>query len=162
MTFSNALSEVARKNSYGERWTIASKQPSIVDQPVQIVLETISTQPVGLLATEEGIQDSVFLRQDNVHSQRWFGTFWPRAAGWHKIASAEGNSFWFYVYANKDWQVMQQAQKAEATKRFAMQNHPKRNQDDHLAARTSVAIPLFYFFLSFLICAVGLWIERKL
>jgi len=160
--WSHILSELARKNSHAERWMIASKQPSIVDQPVQIVLETISTQPVGLLTTEEGVQDSIFLRQDIVHSQRWFGVFWPKVPGWHRVATAEGNSFWFYVYEKTDWQVMQQAQKAETTRLFAMQNHLRRNQDDPITVRTPEAIPSFFFFLSFLICAAGLWIERKL
>jgi len=160
--WSHILSELARKNFQADRWANASKQPAIVDQPVRFILETISTQPIGLLTTEEGAQDSIFLRQDIVPSQRWFGTFWPKEAGWHSIATANGNSFWFYVYEKTDWQIIQQAQKVEATKRFARQNHRKRDQDDHLAARKSVAIPLFYFFLLFLLSSAFLWIERKL
>ncbi len=160
--WSYILSELARKNFHAERWTIASKQPSIVDQPVQFALEATSSQPLGLLATEEGVQDSIFLRQDILQAQKWFGTFWPKKAGWHRVATAAGKVFWFYVYEKDEWQTVQQAQKVEATKRFAMLNSSKKNQVDHLAARKSVAIPLLYFFLTFLTCAAGLWIERKL
>jgi hypothetical protein len=160
--WSHIFSELARKNSYEDRWAITSKRPSIIDQPVQFVLATISLQPIGLLTTEEGAQDSIFLRQDIVHSQRWFGTFWPKETGWHSIATVNGNSFWFYVYEKNYWQIVQQAQKVEATKRFVMQNPREGRRDDHPAARTPEAIPLFSFFLAFLLASTFLWIERKL
>ncbi len=160
--WSYLLSALAQKASQRDRWSLSSTKPAVTDQPVQMMLVTTAAQPVGIVAAEANQPDSLFLQQDVVEPQRWYGTFWPRQAGWHEVSRAGGEPDWFYVYEKESWQTWQAAQRVAATERQIWQNKNLDSKTDVTLHDTSEAISLIWFFALFLACSAYLWVERKL
>jgi len=159
--WSHLLSALARKDDDKDRWSIPTTKPLIIDQPLALAAETSTTSPIGVVATESGAPDSIYLQQDLMESRRWFGTFWPRQTGWHNVALAGGESRWFYVCEKTNWLTWQAAQKAAAT-----ELHAARYVDLLMERRSSIAprakpVALFWFFGIFLMSGAYLWAERK-
>jgi hypothetical protein len=159
--WSHLLSELAQKAGHRDHWSLSSRKPALVDQPVQLALTTMTARPVGTIAAEADYPDSLFLQQDSNEPQRWFGIFWPRQAGWHQVSRAGGEPHWFYVYEKESWQIWQAAQRAAATQRRVWQNANLKSKIERRVHDHVEAIPLIRFFLLFLLSCAYLWVERK-
>jgi hypothetical protein len=159
--WSYLLSELAQKAGHRDHWSLSSRKPALVDQPVQLALTTMTARPVGTIAAEADYPDSLFLQQDSNEPQRWFGIFWPRQAGWHQVSRAGGEPHWFYVYEKESWQIWQAAQRAAATQRRVWQNANLKSKIERRVHDHVEAIPLIRFFLLFLLSCAYLWVERK-
>lgn len=159
--WSHLLAEISRSPSE-EKWELPETKPLIVDQPLQVRLATGASFPIGTIATENGETDSLYLRQDAGETTHWWGTYWPRESGWHKIATPNGVSQWFYVYEKHAWQTWQETEKVAATERYVwrQENHVKQSEES--TQTQTAAIPLLIFFLMFLGSCAYLWLERKL
>lgn len=159
--WSHLLAEISRSPSE-EKWELPETKPILVDQPLQLRLATDARLPVGIIATENGITDSLYLRQDAGEPTHWWGTYWPRESGWHKIATLNGVMQWFYVYEKHAWQTWQEAEKIAATERYAWRQENRKKQSEEFTQTQPVAIPSLIFFLIFLGSCAYLWLERKL
>ncbi|RIK54096.1 hypothetical protein DCC62_32000 [candidate division KSB1 bacterium] len=159
--WSHLLTEISRSPSE-EKWELPKTKPIIVDQPLQVRLATEASFPIGTIATENGTTDSLYLRQDAGEPTLWWGTYWPRESGWHKIATPNGVSQWFYVYEKHAWQTWQEAGKIAATERYARRQENREEPSEEFAQTQTAAIPLLIFFLIFLGSCAYLWLERKL
>lgn len=159
--WSHVLTKISRSPSV-EKWDLPQTKPIIVDQPLPLRLTTETSLPVGIIATENGETDSLYLSQDAGEATHWWGTFWPRESGWHKIATLNGVAQWFYVHEKNAWQTWQAAEKIAATERFAWQQKIHENKSEEFVRTQSAAIPLLIFFLMFLGSCAYLWLERKL
>lgn len=159
--WSHVLAEISRSLS-DEKWDLPKTKPLIVDQPLQVRLATESSFPVGIIATENGETDSLYLRQDASEATHWWGTYWPRESGWHKIATLDGATQWFYVYEKNAWQTWQEAEKIAATERYVWRQENRVKQSEESTQTQTAAIPLLIFFLMFLGSCAYLWLERKL
>jgi hypothetical protein len=156
------LSEFAQKIRQRDRWSLSPAKPAFVDQPVQLALITTTAHPVGIVAADAAEADSLFLQQDPIEPQRWFGTYWPRQPGWHQISCAGGEPHWFYVHDKTNWPTWQAAQKVAATQQRAWQNaNLKSKMESHTHSKVE-PISLIWFFLLFLFSCAYLWVERKL
>lgn len=159
--WSYLLAEISRSPS-GEKWDLPKTKPIIVDQPLQLRLATAPSQPVGIIATENGKADTLYLRQDAGETTHRWGTYWPRESGWHRVATLNGATQWFYVYEKHAWQTWQQAEKISATERFAWRQENREIPSEEFTQTQPVAIPSLIFFLIFLGSCAYLWLERKL
>lgn len=159
--WSYLLAEISRSPS-GAKWDLPKTKPIIVDQPLQLRLATDASHPIGTIATENGITDTLYLRQDAGEPTHWWGTYWPRESGWHRIAASTGGTQWFYVYEKHARQTWQQAEKIAAKERYARRQENREKQSEKFAQRQTTAIPLLIFFLIFLGSCAYLWLERKL
>jgi hypothetical protein len=159
--WSYLLSELTPKALQRDRWSLSSIKPAFVDQPVQLTLVTTAAQPVGIVTAESNQPDSLFLQQDSIAPQRWFGTFWPRKSGWHEVSRAGGEPHWFYSYEKENWQTWQAAQRVAATQRRVWQNANLKSKVEHRVRDYVEAMPLIWFFLLFLFSCTYLWVERK-
>lgn len=159
--WSYLLSELAQKIRQRDRWSLSSAKPAVVDQPAQLTLVTTAAPPVGIVAAEADHPDSLFLQQDLVDSQRWFGTFWPRQPGWHRVSRAGGEPHWFYVHEKESWQTWQAAQRVAATRRRVWQNANLKSKVERRVHDNFETIPSIWFFLLFLLSCAYLWVERK-
>lgn len=159
--WSHLLAEISRSPS-GRKWDLPQTKPIIVDQPLQLRLTTETSLPVGIIATENGKTDSLYLRQDAGEATHWWGTYWPRESGWHKIATLDGATQWFYVYEKNAWQTWQEAEKIAATERYVWRQENRVKQSEESPQTQTAAIPLLIFFLMFLGSCAYLWLERKL
>lgn len=159
--WSYLLSELTQKIQQRDRWSLSSAKPAVVDQPVQLTLATTTAYPVGIIAAEANNSDSLFLQQDLIDSQRWFGTFWPRQPGWHQVSRAGGEPHWFYVNEKESWQTWQAAQRVAATQRRVWQNANLKSKVERRVHDHVEALPSIWFFLLFLLSCAYLWVERK-
>lgn len=159
--WSRVLAEIGRLPSV-EKWDLPQTKPIIVDQPLPLRLTTEARLPVGIIATENGKTDSLYLHQDASEATHWWGTYWPRESGWHKIATLNGATQWLYVYEKNAWQTWQEAEKIAATERFAWRQKIHEDKSEEFVRTQSTAIPLLIFFLMFLGSCAYLWLERKL
>jgi hypothetical protein len=160
--WTHLLSELSRQDKQRDRWRLTNDILPMIDRPVYLSLETSNPHPVGLVTTDTEKPDSVFMQQSLVDSQRWFGAYWPRQAGWHGVATAGGDPFWFYVYQKTNWLVAQQTQKVEATRRRAAQNANLLNSNLLRHREVARPLPLYWFFIAFISSSAYLWLERKL
>jgi hypothetical protein len=169
--WSYVLSTLARHNQRKGRWILPTTKPAIVDRPLELAVATNAATPVGLINTERsmnvasrrqsGKPDSIYLRQDLNEPRRWFGTFWPRQAGWHRVSLIGGESHWFYVYEKENWPTWQAAQKIAATQRRAWQHKTFVSSARTRTHTSAKAIPLIWFFMLFILSCAYLWLERK-
>ena len=160
--WSHLLSALARKDYDKDHWNLPTTKPLIIDQPLALVVETNTTSPVGVVTTESGEPDSIYLRQDLMESRRWFGTFWPRQTGWHQVVLVGGKSRWFYVHEKTNWETWQAAQKIAATQQHAARYAVLPVKGRETIAARARPVSLFWFFIIFLICSSYLWIEEKI
>lgn len=159
--WSHVLAEISRLPSV-EKWDLPQTKPIIVDQPLPLRLTTEASFPVGVIATENGETDSLYLRQDASEATHWWGTYWPRESGWYKIATLNGVAQWFYVYEKNAWQTWQEAEKIAATERYVWRQENRVKLSEESTQTQTAAIPLLIFFLMFLGSCAYLWLERKL
>ena len=164
--WSHLLSALARPSRGADQWFVGTQGPVFRDEPLALTLQTLGPTPRGLVFSG-GTADTVYMAQDLAEPTRWHGTFWPRAAGWHRIvtASAEPSGvagFWFYVHDPTAWRAWQAARNARATMQFAEKRASVSNEMERKAPLASVPVPLLWFFLPFVISCAGLWLESKL
>lgn len=159
--WSHLLSALARKDYHKARWNIPTSKPLLIDQPLDLTVETSTTSPVGVVKTESGAPDSLYLQQAIMEAQRWHATFWPRQAGWHQVALAGGEPRWFYVYEKTNWQTWQAAQKINATQQHAARYANLPAQRREMISARARPIAMFWFFVIFLLGSGYLWVERK-
>jgi hypothetical protein len=155
------LTTLSRQRQDQDRWSIPNTNPLIVDQPLDLTVETSAALPVGLVKTETGEPDSIYLQQDFTEPRRWSGRFWPREAGWHEVSTAGRASHWFYVYKKNNWRGWQAAQKINATQRQVVRYTNQPAGKRQFVALQARPISLFWFFAAFVLSAAYLWLERK-
>ncbi len=144
--WSYLLTTLSRRRQDQDRWSIPNTKPLIVDQPLDLTVETSAALPVGLVKTETGEPDSIYLQQDVTEPRRWSGRFWPREAGWHQVALASGEPRWFYVYEKANWLTWQASQKIVATRRHAARcvDLPMKGREANTRAREADFIVLVF------------------
>ena len=159
--WSHLLSALARKDYDKDHWNIPTTKPLIIDQPHELVVETNMPSPVGIVTSESGGSDSLYLQQEVMEAQHWHATFWPRQAGWHQVALVGGEPRWFYVCEKTNWETWQTAQKIGATQRHALR-YQNQTTTWRSARAKAESISLSWFFILFSLSSVYLWIERKI
>lgn len=145
-------------------WTLVDGDagPVFVDHPLTLrwtgppdatpPSATVTTFPATLVTP-------LPLAQDEHERTAWQTTFWPRRAGWHRVA-AGNSSLDFYVHPAADWPALQGTRRRLATARFAAasSNSPETaspSSHDHPIS------PAWWFTL-FVVSAGYLWTERRL
>ena len=108
--WSRLLSALARPSRGADQWAVGAQGPVFRDEPVALTLHTPNARPRGWVFSTEAAPDTVYLAQDPIEQTRWHGTFWPRAAGWHRIVTAGADpsgeaAFWFYAHDPTSWQA---------------------------------------------------------
>ncbi len=164
--WSYLLAALARP-SEADRWAVGVPGPVFRDAPVPLRLHTRNAVPRGLVFTTEAVPDTVSLAQDPIEPMRWQGTYWPRDTGWHRVVTASSEasseaSYWFYVHAPSSWQPLQAAQKTRAMQQAATASSTASQASERTAPSRRVPLPLWWFFLPFLVSCAGLWLEGKM
>lgn len=88
-------------------------------------------------------------------------SFWPRRTGWHSMEVPQGDSTWFYVYDNSDWQAAKDFAAMQAMESFVTENSKKRPEEARNKSRLKNEVPKWLFFLLFLIAASILWYASR-
>lgn len=156
--WSRIINELAKEDS-SELWQIRPG-PVFVDQPIDLQLVTSSTYPAGMMKTESGVTDIIYLQQDRINPRQWSGIYWPKHEGWYRVSTQRGNPLWFYAQKPDQWKSWQQNKKISATEQFAALSAMKEDSFAEITPRLQ-PISLLWFFLLFLAGNAFLWLERK-
>jgi hypothetical protein len=107
--WSRILEELARPVA-GERWSWRSG-PVLLDQPLEVYLETGESQPEIDLIEPSGQRSRLAPWQE---IDGWRLTLHPRELGWHRLATPDGGT-WFLVSPAGPWLDWDRAARARAT-----------------------------------------------
>jgi hypothetical protein len=138
------LQQAARQQPLQDRWRTGLAFPK-AQKPVPLQLETPQPYPVAR------VNDAALsLSQDAVLPYHWQGIYWPSQAGWQAAVSSQGDSSWWYAFAEKDWQHLS-----------AREAIPGRRGIAATDGNTS-RVPLISCAIIFMLSAAFLWAEEKL
>lgn len=138
------LQQAARQQPLQDHWRTELSFPKM-HRPVPLQLETVNPSPAATVNTAP-----LSLSQDAALPFRWQGIYWPSQAGWQLALSSQGDSSWWYAFAEKDWQYLSAREELSSRGMTAAQ-----------AGNTRRA-PLIWFMILFMLSVVFLWAEEKL
>lgn len=117
------------------RITIGGDGPLRERHPVAITLHlteppTAANGPVAAVIAPDGHRDTLALGQDPFDPARLVGRYWPRSAGWHRLALRGGRTVPFRVTHPAEWVgVEANARLAASLPRVAGATHPVAAED---------------------------------
>lgn len=97
------------------------------------------------------------LEQDVNFPQQWEGTVWPREPGWNRLQQDTSSVFDYYVAEEGAWGPLTAQKTLEVNTRFF-----DRAKESGQGQMPPEPINPFWFYVLFLICMGGLWLEPKL
>ena len=164
------FSRLARPTGAAEagKWSLADGDagPVFVDHPLTLLWAgPVTPSPPGpaAVASPPGTDPptALALAPDPTVPGRWRGTFWPRRAGWHRVALASGGpALDFYVDTADAWPTLVAARRRTATARFAEASADALATPAVLPAARE-EFPPFWFAALFFVSAGYLWVERR-
>lgn len=165
--WSRLLTLLSRVDAYADNWSVGVGHPFLRDEPIRLTLQTIDSAPRGVVYAGVPVPDTVYLAQHPVEPTRWQGTFWPREVGWHRVmrvgeAIDSRDAFSFYVHGAGAWQGVRATEKRLATKLFAEKSSPTSVLEERSGPVARVPVSSLWFFVPFVACCAGLWIESKM
>lgn len=161
--WSHILNRLAKKQNALHQWRVDTKVP-IINEECKVTLATNLVKPIGEVYDRD--RTSEFYLQNQINfPQKWSGSFRPYRAGWQQLAvkgDTTTNNSSFYVYDESGWKNLRDAQLIKTNRQWA-KKHPKPVAKNTKATITHYKpIPLWYFFIIFLLSAGFLWLEPKL
>lgn len=149
------------------RWALdaGERGPVFVNHPLALRWSgPVNKRPETVRVSQlpSGETTSLAMAQNASSLGTWHGTFWPRAAGWYRVATAETDgTLDFYVHPTMAWPEWQAVARHYATARFVAETHAAFAPPVVPAAR--MVQDLAYAWFSLFVLAVGfLWIEHRL
>lgn len=162
--WTDILKKTARQPSSDILWQVKNELLGQPDYPLSLHLSYQGDLPTGQLYS---VSDSLMIpfgfQQHPFNPGSWEATIWPAKSGWHQVSLKENPStkHWFYIPDAPDWQSMRIYQQLAENRRWA-EAHPSTAKPSAIDIKTSNPIPLYYFYLLFLVAAGALWLEEKL
>lgn len=150
------ITALARSRS--DHWALAADGPPAVDLALSLVLVTGDTLPVPTVARPDGTTDTLGLARDPAELRRWWGRYWPVAAGWHRATNRDGESYPFHVSALRE-SPREAAARLTATARRAS-SAPVTPETEAVPARRP--LPPLFPFLALVVATGVLWGEGRM
>ena len=125
---------------------------------------SVSINAMAPLALSSGFD--LQLASDRLNSARQCTYFWPRVSGWHQLHlySADRSSVLdqkaVYVFDSDQWLAQQRKQRLQATLARSSKNGKKPVETN--TALVSEPLNPFWLWLTLILSATCLWLERKL
>ncbi|CAA9232819.1 MAG: hypothetical protein AVDCRST_MAG95-1068 [uncultured Adhaeribacter sp.] len=160
--WSSLISQTARPLLPDHTWHAAGLPVPLANYPVQLSLTdntyvTGNNLPKGMVQAANQSADTIYLAQKVILPHQFTGLFWPRTAGWHQVSKTGAAAHFFYVFADSSFISWQQASRLTATSNYRQTNVKQPTG----TGRKKEPVPVFYFWISFLVCAGFLWLEEK-
>lgn len=149
--WSQVVEQISKKQNPGAEWQ-QELMIAYQDEPFDFQLRIDEDSPD--LKTNTG---NIPVIQHPAFPEVWTGTIWPRETGWNSIEQDTPATFDFYVAEENDWSSLTAFSTQQANEFFfacpvtAGQGHKPLEPLNPL-----------YFFVVFLLCIGGLWLEPKL
>ncbi len=174
----------SKKEAYARQWAfllnkttratrpgslIAAGFPAVKGQRQEVVVWQPEKKEPELVLTEPNGQKQVLpLVQDSRVPERWLAYHWPEAEGTYQLHWPGTDSIRFQVLASAALPAWRQHKKRERLQQF-IQEQESRNKlkGGPVAATESFGfyekvVPLYWYYLLFLVCVTALWVERKI
>jgi hypothetical protein len=143
--------------------------PAIKGQRHELVAwQTEKKEPQLVLTEPNGQKQVLALIQDSRVPERWVAYHWPKEEGIYRLNWPETDSLSFQVLNTAALPAWQQHEKKEGLQAF-IANQEKENKQESSAeiqkrnmGYHEQMVPLYWFYLLFLVCLTGLWVERKI
>ena len=149
------LSRITRDPPGVDRWRLVSQAPALVDEQLLLEGRIDGASSHVAIMTPSGAVDSVFLAgSGEVASSR--GRYWPREAGWHRIATSRGERL-FFVNDIDDWRTAAALRRSDATHRATLRFTANTRST---ATRVAQPVPLGWFYGIFLVAGSLLWLAE--
>lgn len=148
------------------KWEIANaaNSPLVINQPVELRYVGTAETPAPGQVSAAGEQESVVLplAQDVAEPKQWGGTFWPRRAGWHRVAAAGGGArLDFFVHETEEWKSLRAQRRRMVTERFATLWEERISAPAAKEVRQPGRAWTYLLFGLFLVSSGFLWVERR-
>ncbi len=150
------IAALARNRS--DHWALAADGPPAVDLALSLVLVTGDSLPLATVTRPDGTVDTLGLAPDPAEPRRWWGRYWPVAAGWHRATNRDGEPYPFHVSMPRE-SAREAAARLTATARRASAA-PETPEIDAIPARR--LLPPLFPFLAFVVATGVLWGEGRL
>lgn len=149
------LQKTARDHRGGIDISISPALP-VIQQQVSLMMYT-----KGEKMPEVKIDRSTLaFAQDAQKPELWTARYWPLTSGWQTTTIAGNSDYHWFAYEKNDWPYISAAEKIAAGRRYSEQKTAVNSSS--VSKKESGPVPLFYFFLLFLISCGFLWMERKI
>lgn len=149
--WSQVVEQISKKLNPAAEW----QQEAMVvykDEPFDFVVRTIISEPY--LTSNSGY---IPLIQHPDFPAVWFGTYWPRESGWNSMEQGTTATFHYYVAEASHWNALA-AFKTQLANQIYFQS-PNAAGKGH---KPLEPLNPLWFYLIFLLCIGGLWLEPKL
>jgi len=162
--WSHILNQLAKKQDPQYKWQVDTPIP-IKHEKCQVTLTTNLEKPIGEIVYPNKTVE-LYLQNQLNFPQKWTGTLWPWQAGWNLLdvkGDTTASSTFFYVYDKKAWKTQRETQLIKANRQWAnnqSKSVAKKNAETNITYHEP--IPLWPFFLLFLLSAGFLWLEPKI
>ncbi|GAB3541495.1 hypothetical protein GCM10027443_40860 [Pontibacter brevis] len=163
--WSNLLSAVAKQEVQERFWQLSLPQVPRPNQPLTLTFTDnaaagadVPSATVTYMADSSSV--NLPLAQDPVQPTQFSGTFWPRRSGWHQVQIPDAPPYLIYVQGAADWSFTTIQEKQQATQAFVAQQNAAPVTDAAVAYKEE-PVPLFWFFLLFVLSSGFLWLEEK-
>lgn len=125
---------------------------------------SVSVGPLSPMEASSGFE--LILAADRLNSPRQCAYFWPRVSGWHQLQlySANRGSVLdqkaIYIFSADQWLAQQRGQRVQAT--LARSRNSSGQPLESNAVWVSEPLSPFWLWLTLILSASCLWLERKL
>lgn len=150
--WSDLIEKTSRRKSQLIEWK-GETMTAYVNEPFDFKIKTAVAEPI----LRSGKGNVVPMVQDVNIPNQWMGKTWPRVKGWNNISLDTIGTWNYYVMNRSNWQTISATKTIENNRRYFQRKSTKVQVQQILHP-----IEPFWFFIFFLICIGGLWLEPKL
>ena len=148
---------------------IRAEFPAFQGQRQELVVWQTEKERPELVLTEPNGQKQVLpLIQDSQVPERWYAYQWPKEKGFYQLAWPGTDSLRFQVLDSAALPAWRQNETTRRLQTFQMRLNGKKEQPENPAVQKQIVryreqgVPYYWFYLLFLVCLTGLWVEQKL
>lgn len=161
--WSPILEKTARVPYHSIEWEVNNELLLEIDRPAEIQLYFNGQTPIGQLQIPDSTLSTIYFKQNPFLATQWNSQFWPNTAGWYEVSLKNESqvSEKIYLPEPNQWAALKQSTQVKHNQIWAIKNPPE-NKIEAIAQKEVQAIPLWWFYLLFLVAAGALWLEEKL
>ena len=138
---------LSKRRKVQTNWKMKNEFP-VINYPLKFSFFN-SDKNVPKILSDDGV--SLAMKQDNILSEYWEGTYFSGREGWQFFTSVNDSSrHWYYVFSERDWEQARAFQRIQNNRRFFAENGNKMKQSFPIKRYKEIPAYLIYLVFSFL------------
>lgn len=161
--WSELFKATAPANFVLNNWQVKEELLVRPNDEMQFQLNTSEPIPIVQIVEENDAATDIFLQQNPINLETWKGSFWPYQTGWHTLHTKANKEEidWFYVQPKTAWESMRLFGQHQMNLDWLERQNAGLKMNDRPIVLEREALPIWWFYLLFLLGIGGLWIEEK-